>query len=366
MIGRRAATLALALAAPAWAGPAKSARPPLPALQLEPPPGWRDVSAEVPAKKGILLALRGPEQASFALAEMPAIPLDNPASVRSYLWSVLDGVRAGSKRDFRSSGRLQSKTFKNGLSAQLLFAELNGKPRLILAVIDVNGRPVLGTLASAAPEAMMGALFGELRVGGASATMDTGAARSSDGQLEIALGGGLRSRAPTAEERRQGVVLVVKDDVSEALFLRLPENDAAPAEQAGIVRATAANALRVKTEDISDAKRARTPAGPSAVYAWGRVPGSPELRFAAGYLPWQFWGYSVLARGAQADEFLTGVLAALRRGPAAVPGLVDATPEPPIPGERTRLLLLCAGLALALGLGVYAWTRPEKNSTVSP
>jgi hypothetical protein len=217
-------------------------------------------------------------------------------------------------------------------------------------------------LASAAPDAMMGPLFGALQIGVPGAVRESGAAQSSDGQLLIALGGGLRSRELTAPERKQGAVLAIQGAGSEVVFLKVENEDASPKDQAAIVRATAADAAKVPAKKVSPAGRAPTQAGPSAVYAWTKLDGGSDLRFAAGFLPWQYWGYSVMARGPQADELLIGALAALKQGPSAVPGLVQASPVIEIPEETERGRLRQGAIgAGALILLLFAWSLSRKK-----
>ena len=354
---RPVAALILALAVSA-AGAA-----PEPLVALDPPPGWSDATAQTRIK-GLILALRGPEGSSFILARMPEVSLDNAPAVRSFLMNVLAGVRTGSKLDYRLSGRLETKSFRNGLSAQILRVELDGKSRLVLAAFDADGRPVLASLSSNAPDAMLTPLLGSVRVR-AGAVRTSGSARSLDGQLEIELGGGLGSREPTPEEKSRGAVLALQGSGAEVLFFKLSEDDVAPQEQPAVARATVADALKVPLEAVSFARATRTPAGPTAVYSWARAPGSADLRFAAGFLPWGYWGYSLMARGPLADELLVGALAALKQGPSAVAGLVAASPRMRIPRDHSRKLLPAAFVLVAVFLiGLLAWSRGRKSANL--
>lgn len=335
-----------------------------PQVSLEPPPGWSDITGKPPVK-GVLLALRGPEGSSFAVALMPAAAADSAAATKAYLMRALDGLRSGAKLDYRSDGRVESKTFRNGVTAHFMRAIVDGQPRLFVAAVDAGGPPLLATLSSAAPDAMMGPLLGALRLGTSGAIRSAGTVQSADAQLQIALGGGLRSRDLTGEERRQGVVLAIQGAGSEVLFLKVENEDAAPKDQAAIVRATAADAAKVAVDKVSPARRAETPAGPSAVYAWARISGTPDQRFAAGFLPWQYWGYSVLARGPQADELLAGALAALKQGPSAVDGLVRASPRIEVPEDGARRHVLAAAVAVAGALLVLiVWSLSRKNANL--
>ncbi|HXS99745.1 MAG TPA: hypothetical protein VN915_03670 [Elusimicrobiota bacterium] len=342
-----------------------AAEAPAPQAGVEPPPGWTDITGKPPVK-GVLLALRGPEGSSFAVALMPASAADNAASVKAYLMRVLDGLRAGAKLDYRSDGRVETKAFRNGVNAQLMRATVDGAPRLVVAVVDAGGPPLLATLSSAAPDAMMGPLFGALRLTAPAAVKSAGVALSADEQLQIALGGGLRSRELTPDERRRGAVLVIDGAGSEVVFLKVENDDAAPKDQAAIVRATAADEAKVAVDAVSPAKRADTPAGPSAVYAWAKIKDAPNQRFAAGFLPWQYWGYSILARGPQADELLAGSLAAVKQGPSAVDGLVRASPRIEIPEDGARRHVPAAAVAIAGALLVLIiWSLSRKNANVS-
>jgi hypothetical protein len=359
---KRGAPLAAALLAVACA--ALAAGSSAPSVSLDPPPGWGDITGK-PAVKGVLLALRGPEGSSFAVARMPASAADNAASTKAYLMRVLDGLRAGARLDYRSDGVVETKLFRNGVTARFMRATIDDETRLLVAVVDSGGAPLLATLSSGAPDAMMGPLFGGLRMGTPGAIKTEGTAESADGQLQLALGGGLRMRELTGDERRHGAVLAIQGAGSEVMFLKLEEADASPKDQAAIVRATAADAAKVGLDAVSPARRAETPAGPAAVYAWAKISGTPDLRFAAGFLPWQYWGYSVLARGPQADELLVGALAAMKQGPSAVAGLVKESPKIDIPDDAERRELPSAALGAAvLFLLLIAWSLRRKNGTL--
>jgi hypothetical protein len=296
---------------------------------------------------------------------MPSAATDSAAATKAYLMRVLDGLRDGAKLDYRSDARVETKNFRNGVTAHFMRATVDGQARLFVAVFDAGGPPLLATLSSAAPDAMMGPLFGALRLGTSGAVKSAGTAQSSDAQLRIALGGGLRSRDLTGDERRHGAVLAIQGAGSEVLFLKVENEDAAPKDQAAIVRATAADAAKVSVENVSPARRAETPAGPSAVYAWAKISGAPGQRFAAGFLPWQYWGYSVLARGPQADELLAGALAALKQGPSAVDGLVRASPRIEVAEDGARRHIPAAAVAAAGALLVLIiWSLSRKNANL--
>lgn len=355
---KSAACLAALLLVPSFLAAAATA------VTLDPPPGWTDAGGEIRVK-GMILALKGPEKSSFVLTEMPAVPLSHAPAVRSFLMNVLSGIRTGSKLDYRAAGRLETLSLRNGLSVQILRVSLAGKQRLVLGVFDAGGRPVLASLSSNAPDAMLTPLLGSVRVG-AVAVKTAGTARSLDGQLEIALGGGLRSRQPAPDEKNHGAVLALEGSGAEVIFFKTSEDDVAPKDQPAVARATVADALKLPLESVPPARAARTQAGPTAVYSWAKVPGSPDLRLAAGFLPWGYWGYSLLARGPLADELLVGTLAALRQGPAAVAGLVAASPKLEVaPGRSRRFLPAAAALAVLLVV-LFVWSRGRKSANLSP
>lgn len=334
-------------------------------LRVEPPPGWTDAT---PAKKGPLLvsALKGPERSSFQLVRVPGVPLDNAGAVRLYLRDVLEGIRTSSRKDFQSDGRVERRSFRNGLVAHLLRASLDGKPRLVLALADAGGSVVVATLNSAAPEAMLTLLFEAVvfpRVEGA--VQESGVARSVDGQLEVALGGGLRSRALSDAERKAGFQLVMEGSGSELFFQRIDDDSTPTGEQAAIVRAAAGGAPGAEPDSATAPEQAPTPAGPVAVYSWSRLEDPAAKRFAVGFLPWGYWGYSLLARGPAADELLVGVLAALKRGPNAVDRIVAATPVVPVQSSGAGRGALAAGAGTAAFIvALLLWRRARKNATV--
>jgi hypothetical protein len=337
---------------------------PVASISLDPPPGWSDVTGKARVR-GVVLALKGPETSSFLIARMPPSALENAAATRAYLNRTLEQIRTGSKLDFRSTGRVETQTLRNGVTLRFVRAELDGAPRLIVAAVDAGGPPYLGTLSSAAPDAMIAPLFGALKLGAAAgAVRASGLAVALDGQFQIALGGGLRSRDLTPGEKRQGAVLSIQGQGSEVVFLKVEDEDASPKDQAAIVRAIAAEAAKAAPDAVSPALRAQTPAGPAAAYAWVKIPNSPDLRFASGFLPWAYWGYSVMGRGPQADELLVGALAALKPGPSAVPKLLEATPQLEIAEETGRGRAAAAAAAIALVLGLIFWSLKPKNANL--
>lgn len=334
------------------------------ALTLEAPPGWKDVTSQGKVKNA-LVALKGPETSSFILKRALSAPLDNPASIRGYLNDVLGGLRSATKLDYRSNGRVETRVFRNGLAVHLLRAQLNGEERLVLGLFGVSGVPHVSVLVSAAPEAMLQSLFGAIQYNAVEGAIQaSGAARSLDGQLEVALGGGLRSRALLDAEAVKGFVLVIQGAGSEILFLKLAEADATkPAEQAAIVREMAAASANVAASKASPVKAVTTAAGPVAVYSWAPVAAGEKL--SVGYLPWGYWGYQMFGRGPAADELLVGTLVALKAGPSAVPGLLAASPSIPIKEEVPTRTFVLGAVAAAAALGavvLMSWSRSRKNA----
>ncbi len=330
---------------------------------IEPPPGWSDITKQGKVRNAVI-ALKGPETSSFIVKRAPTVPLDNPAGVRGYLNDVLGGMRDASRKDYRSSGRVETRAFKNGVTAHLLRAQLKGEDRLILAVFAAGGMGHVAVLMSAAPEAMLNSLIGALQIGKIEGAVQTsGTARSLDGQLELALGGGLRSRSLLDEETAKGFVLVVQGSGSEILFQKLSEADATkPGEQAAIVRELTAASAGVAADKPAPLSAAPTAAGPVAVYSWAPTANGEKL--SIGYLPWGYWGYQLFGRGPAADELLFGTLAALKAGPSAVPGLLAATPTIPIKEEvPTRKLLYGAAAVVGVML-LIGWSLRRKNANL--
>jgi len=315
-----------------------------------------------------VIALKGPETSSFIVKRALGAPMDNPAGVRGYLNEILGGMRDASGRDYRSNGRVETRPFKNGVTAQMLHATLNGDERLIISLFFAGGTPYAAVLLSAAPEAMVPSLLGALQVGKVEGAVQTsGSVRSLDGQLELALGGGLRSRSLLDAEAAKGFVLVIQGAGSEIIFQKLAEADSTrPAEQAAIVRELAAASAGVGGKEAAPVAEAPTAAGPVGVFSW--APAASGEKMSAGYLPWGYWGYQLYGRGPSADELLIGTLAALKAGPSAVPGLLASTPRIPIKRELpTRKLLLGAAAAMlaVLAAALISWSLKKKNAIVT-
>jgi len=332
---------------------------------LEPPPGWTDVTRTAANN---VIAFKGPQTSSFFVKRAAGAPLDNPAGVRGFLREVLAGIRDGSKLDYRTNGRVETRVFpRNGLSAQMLRAQLNGEDSLVVALFADGGMPHLAVLTSAAPEAMLPSLLGSIQTGRIEgAVQSRGVARSLDGQLEIDLGGGRRSRALLDSESANGFVLVIQGAGSEVLFQKLSESEATkPSEQAAIVRELAAATAGVASDKATQVLPAPTAAGPIAVYSWANANANDKI--SVGYLPWGYWGYQLFGRGPAADELMANTLAALKAGPSSVPGLLASTPKIPIKKEFLSRKVLLGGAAAVALLGsvvLIGWSLKRKNANV--
>ncbi|MCM2303057.1 MAG: hypothetical protein NDJ72_00020 [Elusimicrobia bacterium] len=331
---------------------------------IDPPGGWRDVTNEGRARNAVI-ALKGPETSSFLVKAAPLAPMDNPAGVRGYLHDVLAGLRAATKLDYRTTGRVETRVFRNGLKAQLLRATLGGEERVVIALFSVSNAAHLAVLLSAAPEAMLDSLLGALKIGRLEGAIQSrGVARSADGQLELALGGGLRARALLDAEAAKGFVLVIQGSGSEIVFQKLAEADATkPSEQAAIVRELTASSAGVPAAKVGPIAESATPAGPVGIHSWATAASGEKL--SVGYLPWGYWGYQLFGRGPAADELMAGVLAALKAGPSAVPGLLASTPRIPIKKEASPRALAFGGLATLGAVILLIWSLRRKNARLS-
>ncbi|MEK7389380.1 MAG: hypothetical protein AAB036_06760 [Elusimicrobiota bacterium] len=334
-------------------------------LTLESPPGWSD-AAIAGKDNGILIALKGPETSSFVVKRAREVALDNPAVVRGYLQDVLKGINKVGQSDYRGDGRVETVTFfRNGLSAHVMRARLRGEERMILGVFEVGTQAHLAVLISAAPGAMLAPLLGAIDLGsGANALRETGTVRSEDAQLEVALGGGLQSRPLLEAELAKGFVLAIRGAGSEILFQKLSNAEATnPQKQSATLRDLAAAAAG--RQAASPLLSAPTAAGPVGVYSWAKVGDDSSQRVVAGYLPWCYWGYQIFGRGSAADDFLVGVLAALKAGPGASPALVAGSPRVPLSrGFEPGLLFWGAIIVAAIGVILLLWSWRQKNANL--
>lgn len=349
-----AQTFARALLAAAFlAGPAAGA-----SFTLEPPPGWRDVTASKKGE-GVLVALKGPETSFFVLTMVASpLALENRGATRAFLSDVLAGINKRTGQSFSAAGGIRTATYGNGLTAHYIRADLKGRPRLALAVMEYAQTTMLATLASSVPEELLPDILGALKAEpSAAGPLSARQAQSLDGQLRFSLPRGLLSRPLTEEEKEQGFVLAVRCLESELLIMKLEEEGTPVEEEPKIIRQTALAVEQADPASLSAVKRIATAAGPDMIYAWVRVPGG---QFAAAYMPWCYWGYSILSKGPNAADLLLEVFETVAQGPSAVAKLVGRTPHVPIQGEsRFSPWLAAAALAVlaAILVGYCAWKR---------
>ena len=80
-------------------------------------------------------------------------------------------------------------------------------------------------------------------------------------------------------------------------------------------------------------------------------------------MPWCFWGYSILAKGARAQELLLEVFKCLSLGPAAVPKLVAKTPKVPLPARSRQGWILGTLALLTAGFGLREYVLLKRRRT---
>lgn len=346
MLALLAAAALLASAAPARA------------ITADPPPGWQDVTGEK-TDPDLLVALKGPETSSFVLTRVPRLPLENRAAVRQFLGEMLSSLSRTAGVEFLNAGPLQTSRFENGLTFFHIRADTKGRERLVLGVADFGGETVLGTLISAVPDTLLPSILGGLKAKAAPAKA-AGPVVSLDGQLLFNLPPGLHSRDLAEREKKAGFVAAIEGRGAELMVLKVVEEDVTPAaEQPQIVKQTVLSAAGVDAGSLSPVALLETPPGPDLVYAWARVrDAGGESRFLAGYMPWGYWGYSVLAKGAQPVELASEAFGALALGPSALPKVVASSPAIPVPRElrlklkrRDRIAAAVAGTVALLLLG---------------
>jgi hypothetical protein len=276
----------------------------------------------------LVLSLKGPEKSSFVLARIDPVSLANRAAVRTLLSDVVYGISVRTHLKFRSAANVETVSTANGVNATCLRAELDGKPRMTLAVMEVDGVYLLGTLVSAVPETLLPSILGSLKGAGAPAAAASAVAESADGQLRFNLPPGLRARALTSRERNMGLVAAFEGSGVELLVLKAADDGTPVKDQPEVIKETVLTAPGVEPKTLTDAQHLVTSAGPDFIYASARVvDAAGEGVFLAGYMPWAYWGYSILAKGAKAPELAAAMFASLSLGPSAVARLVAATPR---------------------------------------
>jgi hypothetical protein len=134
---------------PAAAAP-RSTHPPRWSTRL--PPGWKDITKDSKLR-GLLLALRGPDNSALVVSRVGReLDQDDRPNRAAYLVDVLAGINAGSGLGFLFNGSIKKGTAPNGNAMHSLTAELHGKPRLTIAVLQFSGEPIVVSLTCDAPE----------------------------------------------------------------------------------------------------------------------------------------------------------------------------------------------------------------------
>lgn len=327
-------------------------------ITADPPPGWT-VSADKPSGD-IVLVLKGPETSSFVLTRLKALDLNNRAVVRSLLVDVLAGINDKSGLKFAPASEIQSFTYDNGLTAQVLRVNLDDKPRLALAVTDFGGAPMLGTLTSAVPDMMLPAILGGLH---ASGNVPAPPSISLDEQLQFSLPKGFSARALTEREQSLGFVLAIDGLGSELMVQKLVDDSTPVSEQPQILKGTAASMAGASPQSVGPVTLIRTPPGTDFIYVTAKAQdASGPTQVAAAYLPWGYLGYSVLAKGPNAGQLVVDTFSTLSLGSSALPKVIAETPRIPLPtslpGGSPQLWAAGVGLgAFLLALAVWKGRR---------
>ena len=328
---------------------------PPPPFTIEPPAGWSlaPLSGDNPS---LLLLLKGPEKSSFVLARINPVSLENRAAVRTFLSNVVYGISARTHLKFKAAANVETASYANGVTATCLRADLDDKPRMTLAVMEVDGAYLLGTLVSAVPETLLPSILGSLKGTGTPVAGAAAVAESVDGQLRFNLPPGLRARALTSRERQMGFVGAFEGSGAELLVLKLADDGTLVKDRPEIVKATVLAAPGVEPKTLTSVQYLMTSAGPDFIYASARVADAAgEGAFLAGYMPWAYWGYSILAKGGKAPELAKAMLGSLSLGPSAVPKLVAASPRLPVARRLAVLSPWTSTLVLILLLAAVLW-----------
>lgn len=324
-------------------------------ITADPPPGWA-LSDKAP-EGDVVLALKGPETSAFVLTKLKPLSLDNRAVVRALLVDVLAAYNAKSGQKFIPSSQIRSVSYDNGLTAQVLRADLDGKPRLALALTDYGGQPMLATLTSAVPDMMLPSILGGLKADGA--VQARPGAGSLDEQLAFSLPPGLAARALSERERKLGFVLAVDGLDSELMVMKLVDEGTPIQEQPQILKGTVASMPDADPATVGETSLLRTPAGPDLIYASARAQSDAKIQLAAGYLQWGYVGYSILAKGPRAAELIVETFKTVSLGSSALPKVVAETPRIPVsrPVRPARAAAYAGGALLALAAVFLAWKR---------
>jgi hypothetical protein len=320
---------ALLLAAALLAAPARAA------VTIEPPPGWENAVVSKDAGD-VVASLKGPETSSFVLAKVAPMKTADRGVIRAFLIDVLASVNQKTGLGFTLSSNLASNTYDNGFTLYSIHADYQGKPRLVLGVVQVGDMTLLATLISSVPDTILPEIMGGLKgppvpsgpsVGGKVVTLDE--------QLAFDLPEGLVSRPVAESERKLNFVLAVRGLDSEIMLMKLVDDTTAAKDQPVVVRDTVLSLGGVDKASVSELSLLKTQAGPELVFAWAHANDSSGAgsQFAAGYMPWGYWGYSAIAKGPRAADLMTQLFKQMTLGPGAQPKLVEATPRVPLPSD---------------------------------
>ena len=343
------------LPSPAWAAKG-DAFPPSQAFTIEPPPGW-SLAPNDGGNPGLVLALKGPQKSSFALVRVNPMSLDNRASVRAFLTGVLSSINVQTKMHFTPASNLETATYANGLTAHFIRASLTGKPRMALAVMRTDGDTLVGALVSAVPDTLLPSILGTLKGPGFPMVGASAGVVSEDGQLSFRLPFAVHARLLTERERRMGYVAAFEGRGAEVTVMKLADDGTPVKDQPEIVKSTVRAAPGVDAQSLSAVGYLATSAGPGLIYVSARVANAAAGgRFLAGYMPWAYWGYSILAKGTAAPELVAELFGTkLSLGPSAVPKLVAASPRLPAVMRMSAFLPWTSTLILIILAAAAAW-----------
>ena len=165
---------------------------------------------------------------------------------------MVSGISARTHLKFKAAANVETASYANGVTAYLLRADLDDKPRMTLAVMEIDGVYLLGTLVSAVPETLLPSILGSLKGTGAPVAGASAVAESVDGQLRFNLPPGLRARALTPRERKTDFVAAFEGSGAELLIQKAPDDGTPVKDQPEVVKGTvlAAPGVEPKTADL--------------------------------------------------------------------------------------------------------------------
>jgi hypothetical protein len=251
---------------------------------------------------------------------------------------------------------LNTNNYDNGVALYSVSADYQGKPRLVLGVMQSGADTLLATLISSVPDTLLPSIMGSIKNNEAPAAKEGAKAETTDNQITFDLPSGFATRPVSEAERKMGFVLAVQGLNSELMIMKLVDDSTAVKDQPAVVKDTVLSVAGVDKTSVSDVALLDTPAGPQLVYAAGRVQDTSGAsgEFSAGYVPWCYWGYSVLSKGPKARELMTRVFSLAAQGSAANPTLVSKTPKIPLEqelkvhGQEIPLIPAAAAAALVV------------------